>query len=57
MDLAENFGLETIAGRDDASGNPLLDEGEEILQTFDDIQLILGSDSDQKSGKLFVTDG
>jgi hypothetical protein len=58
MDLAQSFGLTVIdaAGRD-ASGNPILEEGESILQTFDDVQLILGSSNDQKSGKLCITEG
>jgi hypothetical protein len=58
MDLAQSFGLAVIdaAGRD-ASGNPVLEEGESIQQTFDDVQLVLGSSSDQKSGKLSITEG
>ena len=58
MDLAESFGLTVIdaSGRDE-SGNPRLEEGESILQTFNDVQLVLGSSNDQKVGKLCVTEG
>ena len=56
MDLAKSYGLAIIdaSGRD-GDGNPLLEQGEEILQTFKDVQLVLGPDNDQKSGNLFVT--
>lgn len=58
MDLAQSFGLAVIdaAGRD-ASGNPVLEEGESILQTFNDVQLVIGSSNDQKSGKLCIAEG
>lgn len=58
MDLARSFGLAVVdaSGRD-GSGNPLLDEAEQIHQSFDGVQLVLGSNSDQGSGKLFITDG
>jgi len=58
MDIAQSFGLVVIdaAGRD-ASGNPVLEEGETILETFNDVQLVIGSSSDQKSGKLCITEG
>ena len=58
MDLAESFGLAVIdAASRDASGNPILEEDESILQTFDDVQLVLGSSKDQNSGKLCITEG
>lgn len=57
MDIAESFGLAVIdaSGRD-ASGNPVLEEDETILQTFNDVQLVIGSSNDQKSGKLCITE-
>jgi hypothetical protein len=58
MDLAKHIGLAVVdaTGRDGA-GNPLLEEGEEILEQFDDIQLILSSSTDLGNGTLYVTDG
>jgi hypothetical protein len=57
MDLAHSFGLAPIdASKRNGDGNPIL-EDEEILQTFDNVQMVLGADIDQKSGKLFITEG
>jgi hypothetical protein len=53
-DLAESMGLAKFSSRD-GSGNPLLEEDDALMTSFDDIQMILGADSDQGSGKLFVT--
>ena len=58
MDLARSFGLAVVdaSGRD-GSGNPLLEEAEQILNTFDDVQLVLGTNNEQGSGKLFISEG
>ena len=56
MDLARSIGLAVVESRD-ASGNPHLENGEQVLQIFDDIQLILASSADQSAGKLFICDG
>jgi len=57
MDLAESIGLTPVTTRDAADGNPPLDEGEEILQSFDNVQLILAGDADQGLGKVIITEG
>ena len=56
MDLAQSIGLTAVTERN-ADGNPLLDDGEEVLQSFADVRLVLASDSDQGVGKVVVTDG
>ena len=55
MDVATSVGL-TLINRD-GDGNPLLEDGESILHTFPDVQLILSSSSDQGVGKLCITEG
>lgn len=51
----ESIGLEKIKRTND--GNPTLEDGEEILESFDDIQLIIGSDINRGIGKLLICDG
>lgn len=55
-ELAQQIGL-TIVEQRDSDGNPLIENEEQILSTFDEIQLILGADADQGVGKLFITQG
>ncbi len=56
MDLAESIGLTVVESRT-ASGNPPLEDGEQVLESFDDVQLVLSSDTDQGLGKVFITEG
>jgi hypothetical protein len=55
MELAESIGLSIIDPRDPA-GNPLLEEDDSVLNTFDNVQLVLGTNNDQGMGKLFITE-
>jgi len=55
MDIAQSIGLSVVEERQ-ADGNPLLEDGEQILESFEDIQLILASDADQGLGKVFITE-
>lgn len=56
MDLAESLGLAPAEERD-AAGRPLLEEGEELLQAFSDVQLVIGADADQGAGTLYLLSG
>jgi nucleotide-sensitive chloride channel 1A len=56
MDLAREIGLTVLQGRD-ATGNPVLEEDEKVLESFENVTLILSTDSDQGLGILYFTGG
>ena len=56
LEQAESIGLAPAAERD-ASGGPVLDEEETVLQQFDGVQLVIGGTADQGEGKLYFTEG
>ena len=56
MDLAESMGLTPVTRRD-ADGKPALEDDEQLLDTFEAVQLFIGSDADQGVGKLYITEG
>lgn len=52
MELAKEIGLVALQGRD-ATGNPLLEDDEAILESFQKVILVLSTESDQGPGTLY----
>ena len=54
---AEKYGLYGISRETHGDGDACLDADEDILESFDAIQLVLGQTDDRGLGKLVITDG